>query len=174
VDTDALLNMQGNNNRATPRDQLRILRRLSRLGKKENLAIIAVLVGKPLNKAPEGALFEDVRVRYAKNKTKLEKLLLKRAGSAGTVVTSSPEAEKKLLRRKVNCLRAETFNKVLDSDGENPNPQNNRRKSGGRSRRSGGGRKAPDKPQNNSAPSRKQESGNGQEDDVINDLIDLI
>jgi len=176
VDTNALLDAQGLKGRSTPKDQLRVLRQLGRFAKKEKIAVTAVLIGKPLHKAPDGGLFEEVRIRYAENQTKTDKLLLKLGRRKTAVVTASKDIEASLLRRGVECLRAVTFTKALDSDGGDGTPQRTRqRRNEGGNRR----RQREPRPEDQDHPpenkDRNQEAGDAPEEDkLINELIDLV
>ena len=86
VDLAAVLKAKGARGHAAPRQQLQVLRSLSRLVQREKMNVTAVLVGSPLNKAPHNKTFNGVRVRYAKSDEKLDQELvraLKQAGNSG-------------------------------------------------------------------------------------------
>ena len=85
VDTAAVLKAKGVRGRAAPRQQLQILRSLSRLTQREKLKVTAVLVGEPLDKAPHNKVYEGVRIRYAKSDDLLDQELLKALKQAGVL-----------------------------------------------------------------------------------------
>ncbi|MBM4153088.1 MAG: hypothetical protein FJ220_06170 [Kiritimatiellaceae bacterium] len=136
VDTAAVLKTKGMRGGASPRQQLQLLRALSRFVQREKLNATAVLVGAPLDKAPHNQIFEDVRVRYAQSDAVLEKELiasLKQAGSGGVLVTEDVALENRLIRNGSSTLRVSTFRKLLDEVNEpgesngGGNPANNNR-----------------------------------------------
>jgi hypothetical protein len=185
VDTAAVLKTKGVRGRAAPRQQLQILRSLSRLVQRESLKVTAVLVGSPLDKAPHNKVFEGVRVRYAKSEEVLNKELisaLKQAGSAGVLVTEDVALEARVIRSGSATLRVSTFRKMLDdgneqnenmnnggNNGGNGNrPQrNNRRDRGPRPNR--GGNPQQQRPETEEAG---ESSGGGS--DAISQMIDLV
>jgi hypothetical protein len=121
VDTAAVLKTKGVRGQAAPRQQLQILRSLSRLVQREKLNVTAVLVGEPLDKASHNGIYEGVRVRYAKSEEGLNKELLaslKQAGSGGVLVIEDVELEKRVLQSGGATLRVSTFRKLLDDGGE--------------------------------------------------------
>lgn len=126
VDTAAVLKTKGVRGRAAPRQQLQILRALSRFVQREQLKVTAVFVGAPLEKAPHNKVFDGVRVRYAKTEELLSKELgkaLKQAGSNGVLVTEDVAFENRVIRSGGTTLRVSTFRKLLD-DGNEPNEAN--------------------------------------------------
>lgn len=166
VDTGALFGAMGLKGRVTPRDQLRVLRRLARLAGKEKLQVIAVLQGKSLRKAPDQESFEGVQVRYAETREKLEKLLLKYSGKGRrcTVVTDARKVETVVLKCKGALIHSSTLAKAMDNDGEFPRAQ----------QRKGSGRRGQKK---TTAPRKEQpqsENTENSEDELINELIDLV
>jgi len=179
VDVAAVLKAKGARGRAAPRQQLQILRSLSRLVQREKMNVTAVLVGKPLNKAPHNKKFDGVRVRYAKSDDKLNRQLRKalaQAGDMGVLVTEDVALEKKVIRAGKDTLRVSTFRKLLDDGnepvsnqgggnrGNNRNNRNNRRDRGPRLDRKN------DRPKNDRPKADKKE----QEQDEISQMIDLV
>lgn len=168
VDASDLLEAQGVK-RAVPRDQLRILRRLSRYAKKEQVEVIAVLQGKPLRKAPDRKKFEGVTVRYAANRDKVIKLIvaLSKKGKAAVVISGSEDVETKVIG-KGDCMRSSTFMKAFEGDGEGtPRPQKKRPARNNKQRK--------DKPAvDNEQPVAEKESTENSEEELINELIDLV
>ncbi|MFA6172133.1 MAG: hypothetical protein WC701_00485 [Kiritimatiellales bacterium] len=193
VDTAAVLKTKGVRGRAAPRQQLQLLRALSRFVQREKLNVTAVLVGEPLDKAQHNKVFEGVRVRYAKLEEMLNKELikaLKQAGSAGVLVTEDVALEARVLRAGGNVLRVSTFRKLLDdgieqgenSGGNNNNrPPNNRRdRDRGRDRDRDRGPR-PNRNNNNPQqqpqprpPADEVEEQRGGGDDTISQMIDLV
>lgn len=191
VDTAAVLKTKGVRGRAAPRQQLQILRSLSRLVQREKLGVTAVLVGSPLDKAPHNKIFEGVRVRYAKSEEVLNKELvaaLKQAGSAGVLVIEDVELETRVLKSGGTTLRVSTFRKLLDDGGEQNENGGNNNNGGGdnnrpqrrnrRDRRDRGPRnqnQQNNKPQQQpqqpaDEPAEERNSGN----DAISQMIDLV
>ncbi len=176
VDLAAVLKAKGARGRAQPRQQLQVLRSLSRLVQREKMNVTAVVVGKPLNKAPHNKKFDGVRVRYAKSDDKLNKQLRKalaQAGDMGVLVTEDVALEKKVIGSGKDTLRVSTFRKLLD-DGNEPlnnqgggnrnNRNNNRRDRGPRPDRKN------DRPKND----RPKPDKKAQEQDEISQMIDLV
>ncbi len=179
VDLAAVLKAKGVRGRAQPRQQLQVLRSLSRLVQREKMNVTAVLVGKPLNKAPHNKKLDGVRVRYAKSDDKLNKQLRKalaQAGNMGVLVTEDVAVEKKVIRSGKDTLRVSTFRKLLDDGnepvsnqgggnrGNNRNNRNNRRDRGPRQDRKN------DRPRNDRPKADKK----AQEQDEISQMIDLV
>lgn len=183
VDTAAVLRTKGVRGRAAPRQQLQILRSLSRFVQRENLKVTAVLVGEPLDKAPHNKVFEGVRVRYAKSEETLNKELikaLKQAGSAGVLVAEDTALETRVLRSGGTVLRVSTFRKLLD-DGSEQNENDRGNNNGNRPQRNRRDRDRGPRPnRNNNQPQQQQqpaaeeveEQNSG--DDTISQMIDLV
>lgn len=181
VDVDAVLKSKGVRGRPAPRQQLQILRTLSRLMQREKVKVIAVIAGDELNKAPQGDGFEGVRVRYVKNAAKINAVLLrsaKRAGSAAVLVTEDVALEKKAIRAGCDTLRISTFRKLLDDNGDNfggsKNNSGNRDRSGGN--RNNKRRDRGPRPERKKQPRKqqKQKDKPQPEEDEISKMIDLV
>ncbi|HNX52804.1 MAG TPA: hypothetical protein PLD51_00720 [Pontiellaceae bacterium] len=185
VDTAAVLKTKGVRGRAAPRQQLQILRSLSRFVQRENLKVIAVLAGDPLDKAPHNKVFEGVRVRYAKSEEALDKELLKalkQAGSAGVLVTDEVALETRVLRAGGSILRVSTFRKLLDdgieqNESDRGNNNNNRPQRNRRDRDRDRGPRPPNRNNNQQQQQRPQadeteEQNSGE--DTISQMIDLV
>jgi hypothetical protein len=180
VDTAAVLKTKGVRGRAAPRQQLQLLRALSRIVQREKLNVTAVLVGEPLDKAPHNKIFDGVRVRYAKSEEALNKELLaalKQAGSAGVLVMEDVALENRVIKSGGTTLRVSTFRKLLDDGGEQPEnsngnrPQRNDRRDRNRGPRPNrGGNKQPPRQQPESEEREERNSGN----DAISQMIDLV
>ena len=194
VDTAAVLKTKGVRGRAAPRQQLQLLRALSRIVQREKLKVTAVLVGAPLDKAPHNKVFDHVRVRYAKSEDVLTKELvkaLKQAGSAGVLVTEEVALENRVIRSGGTTLRVSTFRKLLDDGNEQPEnsggnsgnnnnrPQRNDRRDRDRNRgprQNRNGNRQQNKPQQQSPA---DDAGEAAEDrnsgnDTISQMIDLV
>jgi hypothetical protein len=190
VDTAAVLRTKGMRGRVAPRQQIQLLRALSRFVQREKLSVTAVLVGEALDKAPHNKVFDHVRVRYTKSEETLNKELCKalsQAGSAGVLVTEDVALENRVLRTGKSTLRVSTFRKLLDdgveqnenNGGNNNRPQNNRRD---RDRDRSRDRDRGPRPNRNNNPQQQQQSrppvNEAEEqrggDDTISQMIDLV
>jgi hypothetical protein len=194
VDTAAVLKTKGVRGRAAPRQQLQLLRALSRIVQREKLKVTAVLVGAPLDKAPHNKVHEGVRVRYAKSEEVLTKELikaLKQAGSTGVLVTEDVALENRVIKSGGTTLRVSTFRKLLDdgneqnenSGGSNGNgnsgrPQRNTRRDRDRGpRQNRGGGNPQGRPQQQPRPAdeaREEREERNSGDDAISQMIDLV
>ena len=190
VDTAAVLKTKGVRGRAAPRQQLQILRALSRFVQREKVNVTAVLVGAPLDKAPHNRVFEGVRVRYAKSEEMLNKELLKalrQAGSTGVLVIEDVAFETRVIRSGGSTLRVSTFRKLLDDGNEqnengggngnnNNRPQRNNRRDRDRDRGPRPNRN--NNPQQQQQPRRpveeEVEEQRSSSDDTISQMIDLV
>ena len=190
VDTAAVLKTKGVRGRAAPRQQLQLLRSLSRIVQREKLKVTAVLVGAPLDKAPHNKVFDNVRVRYAKSEEVVAKELIKalrQAGSAGVLVTEDVALEALVIRSGGATLRVSTFRKLLDDGNEqnensgggnyNNRPQRNDRRDRDRNRDRGprqdrGGN--PQSQQQRPAAEEEVEERSSGSDDTISQMIDLV
>lgn len=171
VDVAAVLKAKGMRGRAAPRQQLQILRSLSRLVQREKLNVTAVLVGKPLNKAPHNRKFDGVRVRYAKADDKLSKQLRKalgQAGDTGVLVTEDVALEKKVIRSGRDTLRVSTFRKLLDDGNEPMNDQGGGHRGNNRNNRRDRG------PRQDRKKAQPKADKKAQDNDEISQMIDLV
>lgn len=193
VDTAAVLKTKGVRGRAAPRQQLQLLRSLSRIVQREKLKVTAVLVGSPLDKAPHNKVFDNVRVRYAQSEEVLTKELIsafKQAGSAGVLVTEDVALEKRILKSGGTTLRVSTFRKLLDDGNEqgengganggnnNNRPQRNERRDRDRNRgqrnRNQQGKPQQQEQQQRPADEEIVEERNSGNNDAISQMIDLV
>jgi hypothetical protein len=176
VDLAAVLKAKGVRGHAQPRQQLQVLRSLSRLVQREKMKVTAVLVGKPLNKAPHNKVFDHVRVRYAKSDDQLNKQLLNgltQAGASAVLVTEDVALEKKVIRAGKDTLRVSTFRKLLDDGNEPINNQG----AGNRNNRNNNRRdRGPRPDRKNDHPKKKQPpvDRKSQAQDEISQMIDLV
>ena len=120
VDAVSLNDSLGMKGKVPPRNQLQTLRRLSRFSQREKIEVVAVLTGKPLNKAPAGKKFDGVLVLYSKSSEKHAKFLAKTAGSkgAGAVLVSGNAATEKVAGSAIKKMRVSTFRKAFDVGGD--------------------------------------------------------
>jgi len=168
VDVAAVLKSKGVRGRAAPRQQIQILRTLSRFVQREKLNVTAVIVGKPLNKARHNKMFEGVRVRYAKKVLTKELLkALNQAGTSGVLVTEAAALEKRVQRSGGQTLRVSTFRKTLD-EGNEPSGDNRQRPQ----RRARGPR--PDRAPQPDRASKPEKVQKAEGDDAISQMIDLV
>ncbi len=180
VDLDAVLKSKGVRGRAQPRQQLQILRLLSRMGQREKVNVTAVFVSEPLSKAPHNTVFDGVRVRYAKSDDDMKPQLLagvKQAGGSAVFVTEDVAMENKVIRSGKDTLRVSTFRKLLDEGNEpiiNKPVKETRgnKRSNGRDNRERGPRsnRKPDRP----AKKQQQVDRKSQAQDEISQMIDLV
>lgn len=157
VDLAAVLKAKGSRGRAAPRQQLQVLRALSRLVQREKMNVTAVIIGKPLNKAPHNKVFDGIRVRYSSVEDKLEKELcaaMAQAGSQGVLISDNLALENKMNRSGKDTLRVSTFRKILEDGNDQPAPAANGATNRGnnRNRRDRGDR--PDRNERNERPDR--------------------
>ena len=182
VDAISLNESMGMKGKVAPRNQLQMLRRLSRFSQREKLDVVVVLSGSPLNKAPAGKKFEEITVIYSKSMDEHAKFLAKSASSrgSGAVLVSGNAKAEKLAGSGVSKLRVSTFRKAFDVGGdsdsgnERDNSSNNRNRNNRQQRR-----RQPKKTNNNTndnAPKqdRPPKQPASSESDAINELIDLI
>lgn len=183
VDLAAVLKAKGARGRAAPRQQLQVLRSLSRLVQREKMNVTAVLVGKPLNKAPHNKLLEGVRVRYAKTDDKLSRELVKsldQAGAAGVLVTEDVALENKVIRSGKETLRVSTFRKLLDDGNEPLNEKANAPRGNSRSNRNNRNDRNDRNPRRDRGPRQERKNDQprpekkSQAEDEISQMIDLV
>ena len=104
IDTVSLNESLGMKGKVPPRNQLQLLRRLARFSQREKLAVVAVLSGAPLNKAPAGKKFEGITVVYSKSIDNHVKYLVRTANAkgAGAVLVSGNVASGGVLADSCN------------------------------------------------------------------------
>jgi hypothetical protein len=170
IDTVSLNESLGMKGKVPPRNQLQLLRRLARFAQREKLAVVAVLSGTPLNKAPAGKKFEGIQIVYSKSSEEHVKYLVRTANAkgAGAVLVSDNSAAEKLRRGAAKNLRVSTFRKAFDSTSDSGASE--RSSSGGRGNRSSrkNRQKASSEPKQERAPREMSQA------DAINELIDLV
>lgn len=178
VDIDAVLKAKGVRGNIAPRQQLQILRSLTRFVQRENLKVTAVLVGSPLNKAPHNKVFDGVRVRYAQSNDQLNRELLKaltQAGLAGVLVTEDPALEKSAARARKQTLRISTFRKVIDDGNDTEGNGGNGGNGGGAPRRDRKPRRDRNpRPPRKKQPPKEDASSEQKREDAISQMIDLV
>lgn len=174
LDAVALISGNGSRARLAPRNQMDILKGLSRFARKEKIEICAVFEGKPLRHAPDSERFQDtVMVRYTTSSGGVPDLvqrLIKTNGRGREVMVITSDA---MVERVVNdsgamAMRGETFRKALETAGvamEDKNRGKRRSNRGGK--RSTHSQKKPR--QKTSRQKKKKMDDNG-----VSDLIDLV
>ncbi|HEY5653217.1 MAG TPA: hypothetical protein VIR63_02475 [Pontiella sp.] len=178
VDAIALNESLGVKGKVPPRNQLQMLRRLSRFAQREKLSLVAVLSGSPLNKAPSGKKFEGITVLYSKSLDLHAKFLVKTAKLKGGVLISGNAAVEKIAGKGLKMMHISTFRKAFDvgSENENERSENNRPRGNRPPRR------RPQKPSNNknnntqdnNEPKKERPVKKLSDADAINELIDLV
>lgn len=189
VDGLSLYESVGMGGKIAPRNQLQVLRRLSRFAQQEKIELVAVLSGSPLHKAPNGEKFEDVKVVYSESEEAHPKFLVKTARSQGgspIVIVSKVEVESQAIGAGLRTMRMSTFRKAFDvgnlsEGGEDGGSGNSGGGSGGgrgnRERRPPRRRSQNNNNNNSSnAPEKKieREPRPSSDADAINELIDLV
>lgn len=185
VDGVSLSEALGMKGKVPPRNQLQLLRRLSRFSEREKVGIVVVLSGSPLHKAPAGKKFEDITVLYSKSIEAHPRFVVKVAASQGAgvvVVSGNAAVEKAVLGRSLRTMRVSTFRKAFDIGG-NESEGNSRPERGGndrnnrnrpprrRQQKQSSGEKKPERSSERSAERPAKESSDA---DAINELIDLV
>ncbi len=177
IDAVSLNESMGMKGKVPPRNQLQMLRRLSRFSQREKIEVIAVLTGSPLNKAPAGKKFEGIVVLYSKSIDQHAKFLAKTAAGkgSGAVLVSGNAAAEKLAGRSIKKMRISTFRKAFDVGGDNDNSD---RGDNNRGRNNRPQRRRPAKQSNNSnkgnEPKKERPPKEVSDADAINELIDLV
>lgn len=176
VDAVSLNDSLGMKGKVPPRNQLQTLRRLTRFSQREKIEVVAVLSGKPLNKAPAGKKFDGVLVLYSKSADKHAKFLAKTAGSkgAGAVLVSGSAATEKVAGAAITKMRVSTFRKAFDMGGDGEGSVRDDGRGGNRPQR----RRQPKQQSNKNKNKNEQRQGRppkeASEADAINELIDLV
>lgn len=182
VDGVSLNDALGMKGKVPPRNQLQMLRRLSRFAEREKVGMVVVLSGSPLHKAPAGKKFEEVMVAYSKSPEAHAKYVAKVVGSKGAgavLVSGNAAVEKIALGGGLKTMRVSTFRKAFDAGGSGAEGGSDRSDRGGddRNNRNRPQRRRPQK-QSGERPSGQQKSehptNKASEADAINELIDLI
>ena len=180
VDGVSLNETLGQKGKVSPRNQLQLLRRLSRFSQREKLEMVVVLSGSPLHKAPAGKKFEEITVVYSKSPEAHAKYLISAARSKGAgamLISGNTPVEKSALNRGVKVMRLSTFRKAFDvggNDGDTNERGGNERNNRGGKERSNRNRprRRSSKPANEKAAERPPKGSS--EADAINELIDLV
>ena len=185
VDGVSLNEALGMKGKVPPRNQLQLLRRLSRFAQREKIAVVAVLTGSPLHKAPAGKKFEEVVVLYSKSPEAHAKYSIKiaRSKGSGAILISDNAAIGKMAGSGMKTMRMSTFRKVFDVGGSDAegNERSARSDRGG-SNRNRPPRRRPQKQSGEKQSGEKQSAEKAQERppkesseaDAINELIDLV
>ncbi len=177
VDAVSLNESMGMKGKVPPRNQLQMLRRLSRFSQREKIEIIAVLSGSPLNKAPAGKKFEGIVVLYSKSVDQHAKFIASTVSGkgSGAVLVSGNAATEKFAGRTTKKMRISTFRKAFDVGGDNEGSDRGDANRGRNNNRPP--RRRPAKQQNNNKgnePKKERPPKQASESDAINELIDLV
>ena len=178
VDGVSLNDALGMKGKVPPRNQLQLLRRLARFSEREKVAVVVVLSGSPLHKAPAGKKFEDITVLYSKSTEAHAKHVAKVAVSKGAgviVISGNAAVEKVALGRGLRTMRVSTFRKAFDVGG-NESEGNSRPERGGNDRNRPPRRRQQKQSSGEKKPERSSERPvkESSESDAINELIDLV
>ncbi len=172
VDGVSLNEALGMKGKISPRNQLQLLRRLSRFAQREKLAMVVVLAGSPLNKAPAGKKFDGIKVIYSKSLAAHAKYTVKAARSkgSGAILVSGNSAVEKIAGSGIKTMRMSTFRKAFDIGGNEITGSDRPERGGGERNRS------PRRRQQNRPPEKAagQPAEELSETDAINELIDLV
>jgi hypothetical protein len=174
IDTVSLNESLGLKGKVPPRNQLQMLRKLSRFAQREKIEVIAVLSGTPLNKAPAGKKFDDVLVLYSKSADDHSKFLARTASGkgSGAILISGNAAAEKLAGAGVRKMRISTFRKAYDTGGGGDTQEKGGNNSGNSSRNRPQRRRQQKQVKTQERKERpKKESSDV---DAINELIDLV
>ena len=172
VDVVSLNEILGMKGRVSPRNQLQLLRRLSRFAQREKVAMVVVLTGSPLHKASAGKKFEEITVVYSKSPHAHAKYCVKiaRSKGAGAILVSGNASIEKIAGSGMQTMRMSTFRKVFDIGGNDVDgsdrgrgDRNNRNRPSRRRQQKQSAEKKPERP-----PKEPTEA------DAINELIDLV
>jgi hypothetical protein len=177
IDGVSLNDSLGMKGKVPPRNQLQLLRRLSRFAQREKLSVVVVLSGSPLHKAPARKKFEEITVLYSKNNEAHAKYMVKtaRAHGAGAILISDNVTVEKIAGGGMQLMRVSTFRKAFDANGSDAdNADRNSGNRGGRSRPPRRRQQKPssEKPSSEKPPEKPQKESS--DSDAINELIDLI
>jgi len=180
VDGVSLNESLGMKGKVPPRNQLQLLRRLSRFAQREKVGVVAVLSGSPLHKAPAGKKFEEITVLYSKSPEVHAKYIVRiaRSKGSGTILISGNASVEKVAGNGIRTMRMSTFRKAFDVGGNDADGFD-------RSERSGGDRNNRNRPSRRRPQKQSGENQSGQkkpehppkessEADAINELIDLV
>lgn len=181
IDTVSINKANGAKGNVSPRTQLQLLRRLARFAQREKLDVVAILSGRPLNKAPAGKKFEGIEVLYSGSDGAHNKFLIKtHKARRGLMIMDNREVEEDVMQRGLRVLRVSTFRKAFDIGGDQNDDQDRGGNSAGRERRprrrsqqnnSTNHNNNNSNDQKSSRPPQKKERS---QEDTINELIDLV
>ena len=167
VDGGTLDSNSSDRQRLSPRNQMDMLRRLSRFVKREKVELCVIFEGKALNDAPDGKKHQDVMVYYAPQKTsyRIGQLCDEKRGWQVLVITTDKNVESETMRKNGELMHSTTFKKALESDGSNGGRErfsgqkdNGRRSNGNRkSQRRSGNKQQSQKKESNGAEKTEQQ-----------------
>lgn len=177
VDPVAAGNGKNKRDRLAPGAQVKLLQRLARFAKREELPMAAVLVGKDLRAVQDGGDFQGVTVFFEPESgsypARVASVVRERGrGAQVTIITDDPKVEESATAAGAVPMRWSTLLKAMDLGGGGEGG------SGGGS--GSGGKKAPrNRPRNrrrrNDGEAEPRMSRQGGSDTVaVRDLIDLV
>lgn len=187
--------MEGGQKRQAPRNQLDILRRVSRFAQREKIKVHIAFSGTELRQIGNGDEYEGVTVRFTGKDGTIDELVLQLfrqfGRRASLVLTSKRELEEAIHSKNGNTMRLETFRKALDENGEGsrnydrPRKRNPRSRSRNKNQRTDNGNNNEEKKQGNGQGQGKGGKPNNQNRprpkprqpkaaDPVSDLIDLV
>ncbi len=176
VDGVSLNDALGMKGKVAPRNQLQLLRRLSRFAQREKLSMVVVLTGSPLHKAPARKKFEEITVLYSKSTAAHAKYIVKIARSKGScaILVSGNASIEKIAGGGMKTMRMSTFRKAFDVGGNDFD--STERGGGDRSNRNRPPRRRQQKQSGGNEPKPKPEHPpkESSDADAINELIDLV
>lgn len=177
IDGQSLNEALGMKGKIPPRNQLQMLRRLSRFTEREKVGMVVVLSGSPLHKAPAGKKFEEISVLYSKTPEAHAKYVAKVAASKGAgaiLVSGNTAVEELALGQGMGTMRVSTFRKVFDFGGSES--EGSRRPERGGNERSNRSRPPRRRQQKKAStePNPERPPKESTEADAINELIDLV
>ena len=146
VDAAGLVQLQ-QGQKISPRNQIDLLQRLSRIAQAESIPIQVFFEGEPLNKVGNGERFDDITVWFVTESKELpEKILagvkdLSRRKQV-TVITSDSRLEERAVVNGAKVMRSTTFKKAFDKTSSGRGREGARRE-GGRGRGRGGSGRGP-------------------------------
>ena len=185
VDAAGLIQVQ-KDQKISPRNQIDLLQRLSRIAETEGIPIHVYFEGEPLNKVGNGERFDDITVWFVEVAKDLPEKLLSSVKDLGrrkevTVITSDSRLEERVVVNGAKVMRSTTSKKAFDKRG------NGRRDGGGRGR--GGRGRGPRGEDGEGRRERRPRQGGGERrgrsndkprkkeatlENDVSDLIDLV
>lgn len=173
IDGDTVVSEKGGRSKLSPREQIDLLKALSRFAKKEGIAIFTVFSGKELRKVEHKGMYGEVKVFFAGQPDDFKRVIMQLLKQNGRreevmVITSDKNLEKAVMDSGGVTMRASTFKKALDAisgGGSSRGKSRGRGKSRRRPRRDGSRGK--------SQPRQKKQKDTSPKD-TVHQLIDVV